>query len=117
MNELFEKRINTLRTLISDKKEALFLSNEVNIGYFTGFFHSEGNLLVTTESVFLLVDFRYFEAAQKKAQECKGKPTVIIAETVKGKGVSFMENQAGWHGTAPNDEQLQQALRELGQEG
>ena len=42
------------------------------------------------------------------------KPTVIIANTVKGKGVSFMENQAGWHGKAPNDEQLAQALEELG---
>lgn len=71
MNELFEKRINTLRTLISDKKEALFLSNEVNIGYFTGFFHSEGYLVVTQNSAALLVDFRYFEAAQNKARGCK----------------------------------------------
>ena len=42
------------------------------------------------------------------------KPTVIIANTIKGKGVSFMENQAGWHGKAPNDEQLADALKELG---
>ena len=42
-----------------------------------------------------------------------GKPTMIIAKTVKGKGVSFMENEASWHGTAPNEEQLQVALREL----
>ena len=41
------------------------------------------------------------------------KPFAIIAKTVKGKGVSFMENQAGWHGKAPNDEQLAQALEEL----
>lgn len=41
------------------------------------------------------------------------KPSAIIANTVKGKGVSFMENQAGWHGKAPNDEQLEQALKEL----
>ena len=41
------------------------------------------------------------------------KPVVIIANTIKGKGVSFMENNAGWHGKAPNDEQLQQALEEL----
>ena len=51
MKELFEKRINALRTLISDKKEALLLSNEVNIGYFTGFFHSEGYLAVTPNCV------------------------------------------------------------------
>ena len=48
-----------------------------------------------------------------KARECKGRPTAIIAETTKGKGVSFMEDQAGWHGKAPNDEQTQQALGEL----
>lgn len=50
-----------------------------------------------------------------KARECKGMPTMIVAETVKGKGVSFMENNADWHGKAPNDEQAEQALKELGQ--
>ena len=48
-----------------------------------------------------------------KARETKGKPTAIIAKTVKGKGVSFMENQAGWHGKAPNEEQYNQAKAEL----
>ena len=48
-----------------------------------------------------------------KARETKGKPTVIVAKTVKGKGVSFMENQAGWHGKAPNEEQYKQAKGEL----
>ncbi|MGI6765683.1 MAG: transketolase [Lentihominibacter sp.] len=48
-----------------------------------------------------------------KARECKGKPTAIIAKTVKGKGVSFMENKAGWHGKAPDDEQAAQALEEI----
>lgn len=43
----------------------------------------------------------------------KGKPTAILAETVKGKGVSFMENQVGWHGTAPNEEQYNKAMAEL----
>ena len=62
-------------------------------------------------------DYAQILDAFVKAQECKGKPTVIIAETVKGKGISFMENQAGWHGVAPNGEQLKQALEELGQEG
>ena len=54
--------------------------------------------------------------ACKAAETVKGKPTVIIAETVKGKGVSFMENQAGWHGKAPNDEELAIALKDLGGE-
>ncbi|MBO2527233.1 MAG: transketolase [Clostridiales bacterium] len=47
------------------------------------------------------------------AKACKGKPTVLLAKTTKGKGVSFMENQAGWHGKAPNDEQYEQAKAEL----
>ena len=54
--------------------------------------------------------------ACKAAEQIKDKPTVIIAETIKGKGVSFMENQAGWHGKAPNDEELAQALKDLGGE-
>lgn len=53
------------------------------------------------------------EEAFEKAKEYKGKPTVIIAHTVKGKGVSFMENAAGWHGVTPNKEQLACALAEL----
>ena len=58
-------------------------------------------------------DMDQIKDAFAKARRCKGKPTVIVAETVKGKGVSFMEDQAGWHGKAPNDEQTQQALEEL----
>ena len=50
------------------------------------------------------------------AATVKGKPTVIVAKTVKGKGVSFMENQVGWHGKAPNDEQYAQAMAELERE-
>ena len=49
----------------------------------------------------------------EKAKTVKGKPTAIIANTIKGKGVSFMENQVGWHGKAPNDEQYKQAIEEL----
>ena len=52
-------------------------------------------------------------SAFENARNTKGKPSVIIAKTVKGKGVSFMENQAGWHGKAPNEEQYNQAKREL----
>ena len=56
------------------------------------------------------------EEALNKAKEVKGKPTAIIAKTTKGKGVSFMENNAGWHGKAPNDEEYKLALKELGGE-
>ena len=59
-------------------------------------------------------DFEDIAEAVNKAKSSSGKPHVIIAKTVKGKGVSFMENQAGWHGKAPNDEQLEQAIAELG---
>ena len=58
-------------------------------------------------------DFEQIEAAFKAARECKGKPTAIIARSVKGKGVSYMENNAGWHGAAPNAEQYEQAVAEL----
>ncbi len=59
-------------------------------------------------------DFGDILVAFKRAREFKGKPTMIIAKTVKGKGVSFMENEAGWHGKAPDDEQTKQAVEELG---
>ena len=58
-------------------------------------------------------DFDQIRAAFAEARATKGKPTAIIAETMKGKGVSFMENQVGWHGKAPNDEQFEQAMAEL----
>ena len=53
-------------------------------------------------------------SAFEQAKKTKGKPTAIIANTIKGKGVSFMENQAEWHGKAPNEEQYKQAMKELG---
>ena len=52
-------------------------------------------------------------AAFREAETIKGKPTMILAKTVKGKGVSFMENNAGWHGKAPSDEEYAQAVKEL----
>ena len=58
-------------------------------------------------------DFESIEAAFANARACKGKPSVIIANSVKGKGVSFMEDQASWHGAAPNDEQYAQAVAEI----
>ena len=58
-------------------------------------------------------DFDEIAAAFKEARETKGQPTAIIAKTIKGKDVSFMENQASWHGNAPNDEQYATAMADL----
>ena len=58
-------------------------------------------------------DFTAIEAAMEKAKTVKGKPFAIVMKTVKGKDVSFMENNAGWHGVAPNDAQYEQAMAEL----
>ncbi len=58
-------------------------------------------------------NFDEIESALNSARDCKGKPTAIIAKSVKGKGVSFMENQVNWHGAAPNAEQYEIAMAEL----
>ena len=58
-------------------------------------------------------DFEAIENALNTARTIKGQPCAIIMKTVKGKDVSFMENEAGWHGVAPNDAQYQQAMAEL----
>ena len=60
-------------------------------------------------------DFDSIEAAYRAARECTDRPTVIISHSVKGKGVSFMENNVAWHGAAPNDEQYETAMRDLGE--
>ena len=62
-------------------------------------------------------DFDQIRAALKEARETKGMPTAIIARTTKGKGVSFMENNVGWHGKGPNDEECKMALEELEKAG
>lgn len=62
-------------------------------------------------------DFDQLRAAFQEARSTKGVPTAIVCKTVKGKGVSFMEDQVGWHGKAPNDEQYEQAMAELGKAG
>lgn len=62
-------------------------------------------------------DFEQLRAAFKEARKTKGMPTAIIMKTVKGKGVSFMENQVGWHGKAPNDEEYAIAMEELKKAG
>lgn len=58
-------------------------------------------------------DFEQIQAAFEEAKTIQGKPVAIIAKTIKGKGVSFMENQVGWHGSAPNDEQYAAAVAEI----
>ena len=62
-------------------------------------------------------DFNQIRAAFTEAKELKGKPTAIVLHTIKGKGVSFMENQAAWHGAAPNDEQFKVAMEDLKKAG
>ncbi len=62
-------------------------------------------------------DIEQIRGAFEEARSTKGMPTAIIAHTVKGKGVSFMENQVGWHGKAPNDEEYERAMEELGKAG
>lgn len=62
-------------------------------------------------------DFDQLRAAFKEAKETKGMPTAIVLKTVKGKGVSYMENQDGWHGKAPNDDEYAQAMEELEKAG
>ena len=62
-------------------------------------------------------DFDAIRAAFNEAKEIKGQPTVIIAKSIKGKGVSFMENEVSWHGVAPNDEQYEKAMAELQEAG
>lgn len=61
-------------------------------------------------------DFEEIQQALTQARNTLGRPTMILAHTIKGKGVSFMENNAAWHGAAPNKEQYEQALKELGGE-
>ena len=70
MSDIFDRRINRLREILSDREAAL-ITNEKNIGYFCGFFHSEGYYLLTREKAYLLVDFRYIEAANQKAHGCE----------------------------------------------
>lgn len=70
-NTLFEQRLENLKTVLDSNSQAVLLTNEKNIGYFCGFFHSEGYLLVTENETVLFVDFRYYEAALKKSSGCR----------------------------------------------
>ena len=62
-------------------------------------------------------DFNQIKEAFDKAKTVKGKPTLILAKTIKGKGVSFMENEVSWHGKGPNDEEFEKAMAELEKAG
>lgn len=70
-SNVYIERTDKLRNILSCAKEAALITNEVNIGYLCGFFHSEGAFLLTSDDAYLLVDFRYIEAAQNKAHGCK----------------------------------------------
>ena len=89
----------------------------VNIGNFFG----AGNVKDSGNNYIIINidgnDLDQIDAAFKEAKTVKGQPTAIIAKTLKGKGVSFMENQAGWHGKAPNDEEYKIAMEDLEKAG
>lgn len=91
MNNLFQRRINTLKQFIKNTDEAILLTNDVSIGYFSGFQHSEGAMLVTSENAYLLVDFRYFEAAAASVNACKvicfKKLSADISEICKSESI------------------------------
>ena len=76
----------------------------------------KGELLAELDPRDLELQVAATRSAFEEARSITGKPVCIVAETVKGKGVSFMEGQVGWHGKAPNDEQFEQAMAELAKE-
>ena len=98
---------------------AIFDWNKIQLDSFTEDVKSMGNLKGKWESFGWHTveidghDIKQCSDAFDEAMATKGKPTVIIAHTVKGKGISFMENDAKWHGLAPNNEELELALKEL----
>ena len=91
-------RLDKLKGFIKNKDEALLITNEVNIGYFSGFFHSEGYLLVTSENSYLIVDFRYAEAAEKKSSGCKvvmySKLSQDLLDILTKEGISSVSFEA-----------------------
>lgn len=90
MKELYQNRLSRLTALLGSRGEAALISNEVNIGYFTGFFHSEGCLLATQGGAFLLVDFRYYEAALKKSHGCR---VICLKKLTESLSELFAENE------------------------
>ena len=86
------------------------IESVMNVNPIEGKFKSFGWNVITIDGH----DYDQIFAALDIAKDTVGKPTIIIAKTIKGKGVSFMENQASWHGSALNDAELKQALLDLG---
>lgn len=68
---IYKNRTNKIRNIMLDGNYAALITNEINVGYFSGFQHSEGVFLITEDSSYLFVDFRYYEAAQKFSEDCK----------------------------------------------
>lgn len=99
MNNLYEKRIDSLRAILSDGEAAL-ITNEKNIGYFCGFFHSEGYYLLTAEKAYLLVDFRYIEAARQKVHCCEvicfRKLSEDLLAVLNENGIRTVKIEAGY---------------------
>ena len=119
MSAPYEKRKENLQKLINNPHEAFLLTDEVNIGYFCGFFHSEGYLLITQEAAVLLVDFRYIEAARQKAVGCEvicyKKLSEDLSSQLKKHGVSALHVEAS-HMTVQALNTLSDKLKENGTE-
>ena len=106
--------LSTLRQNVASAMQDVFLFSDTvkdNIAY--GAPNATLDDVIRVAKIADAHDFESIEAAFANARACKGKPSVIIANSVKGKGVSFMEDQASWHGSAPNDEQYEQAVAEI----
>ena len=104
MNSL---RTEKLRAFIKSPDTAVLIKNEINVGYFSGFHHSEGVFLLTSDKAYLLVDFRYFEAAQKFAVGCEvicfKKLIADISEILKKECVTKIVAEADTFTVAEND--------------
>lgn len=92
MTDIFKNRIDKIRNTIDNSDEAVLITNEINVGYFSAFHHSEGIMLITQASAVLLVDFRYFEAAEEYAQcnvICISKGFISsVIDICKDKGIN-----------------------------
>lgn len=115
MSAVFQDRISRLKAFLPDASQAILITDEVNIGYFTGFFHSEGCLLATQNSVHLLVDFRYAEAARQKANGCRVSCYQKLTESLTGllaaENIQAVVTEAG-HITVSRFRLFQRKLRE-----
>lgn len=87
-DEIISRRLNKLRKIIKSPDEAIMITNEINVGYFYGFLKSEGTLIITESKSYLLVDFRYYEAALKYAKNCE----VICFSKLLAQSIDIFEN-------------------------